>query len=135
MLNQQNPMAMLELAQFKRVLPAVIIDKYQDWEFRQRFQYEALKGLIAEDFMSIDDFVACMDATQLNLTDKGAWTTYRPIVLKQNPVFRAHRKILKVPGMGWVGKLIAQHKFAGFTKVFTDAVTIMRDKIKLPGGE
>jgi hypothetical protein len=38
----QNLMASTELLQFQRVLPCVIIDKYQDWKFRQQVQYEAI---------------------------------------------------------------------------------------------
>lgn len=132
----QNVLSMTDLLQFQRILPCVIIDKYQDWEFRQRFQYEALKGLIAEDFLSLDDFYTAMDTTQLALSDNLAWKAYKPIMLGGvNPVFRAKGKILKVPGMGWVGRMMATFKLAGFTKIFTDALSIIQDKINLPGSD
>jgi hypothetical protein len=129
----QNLMASTELLQFQRVLPCVIIDKYQDWKFRQQVQYEAIAGLIAEDFLSIEDFIACMDATQ-NGADKLAWNLYKPVIKLKNPLFRA--KFLKfIPSMGWIKKTLATLSFAGFTKIFTDALSIIKDKISLPGSD
>lgn len=130
----QNVMAMSELLQFQRVLPCVVIDKYQDWKFRQQFQYEAIAGLIAEDFLSIEDFMACMDATQKVLSDATAWKLYKPIIKLKNPIYRA--KYLKfLPSMGWIKKTLATLSFAGFTKIFTDALSIIKDKIQLPGSD
>jgi len=127
----QNLLSQTDLLQFQRILPCFIIDKYQDWQFRQQVQYEAIEGLIAEDFLSIEDFVTCMDATQVVLPDQLAWTAYKPVILTKNPIFRASHLML-VPGMGWIGKLLATFSFAGFTKIFTDALSIIADKITLP---
>jgi hypothetical protein len=74
-----------------------------------------------------------MDATQ-NGADKLAWNLYKPVIKLKNPLFRA--KFLKfIPSMGWIKKTLATLSFAGFTKIFTDALSIIKDKISLPGSD
>lgn len=127
-LNQQNIFAFTELARFQRIVPPTIVDKYQDWQFRQQFQYEALLGYITNDFLSIVDFIRWMDLTQVVIPDKEAWKMVRGSV-PPNPIFRASR-LMSAPGMGIVGKLVGLFNLAGFTKVFVESVTIIKDKVK-----
>jgi hypothetical protein len=124
-MNTQDQNAAALLSEFDRPLAVLFISKNEDWQFRQKTQYEAIKGLMKPDFTSLDDFLSVMDQMMSagSAGQKLGWTALKPSTKLQPKLMT---KLIIDPVLGSVGKFMAT--LAGFTKLFATPLEILSDK-------
>lgn len=125
----QDLTATSALAQYLRPVGVSILPAGRDWSSRQQIQYEAMKGLMKEDFHGLDDF-----NEQMNLFAATNPMYLRPGYTAIKPMIPLNRKILMKlvfnPVLGlWVGRLLL--KLVGFEKAFTVPTEILEDNAAL----
>jgi hypothetical protein len=125
----QTLTATTALAQYLRPIGVSIIPDGQDWSSRQQIQYEAMKGLMKDDFHGLADF-----NEQMNLYSSTNIQILKPAYTAMKPLIKINRNILQkliynpILGM-WVGKLLM--KVVGFEKAFTVPQDILEDNVAL----
>jgi len=121
--------AALTLQNFDRPVAVAILPAGQTWKVRQQIQYEALKGLMKEDFHGLDDF-----EEQLDLYSKTNQMILTPAFTAIRALIPLNRKILQKLTMNsklgmWVGRYLTQ--IFGFEKVFAVPTEILEDNAAL----
>lgn len=120
---KNNLTATSELANFNTPLSISLINTSQDWKMRQKIEYAGLQGLIAKDFLSLDDW-----ALQIQLYSHGNYVQLAgPLaaiqqLLKKNGLYTAS-ELIPDPHLGTVGNYLEQ--LPGFSDVFVSEADIL----------
>lgn len=125
--SEQGQIAAGLLTQFDRPLAVLFISKAEDWQFRQKTQYEAIKGLMKSDFHSLADYKMQMDTLMGAgpISQQLAWKLMaKTKIVDLQP--KLMTDLLPDPEMGLVGKFM--RTLAGFTKLFVTPLEIMSDR-------
>lgn len=127
MTSVQNQTAAVLLTEFDRPLAVLFISKNEDWQFRQKLQYESMKGLMKSDFLGLADFKSEM-GTLMGAGSVGQKLAWK--VMTASKVVDTQPKLMTQlvphPELGLVGRFVAT--LAGFTKLFVTPLEILRDK-------
>lgn len=123
--------AALALAKYGRPVAVSIIPSGQKWKDRQIIQYNAMLGLMKEDFHGLDDWkeqMSLYSSTNMMVL-RPAWTVIRPLVTLNRKLLA---KVIINPRLGmWVGRMLS--KVAGFEKTFALPTAILEDNSQLKG--
>jgi hypothetical protein len=122
--------ATLALAKYNRPVAVSIIPSGQTWRDRQIVQYNALLGLMKEDFHGLDDFKEQMGLySSTSYLLKPGWMAIRPLVTLNRKLLM---RLMLHPRLGmWVGRALL--KVVGFDKAFALPAEILEDNAALKG--
>jgi hypothetical protein len=123
-----DTMASAELMNFNYPVSVVFVSQAQDWQTRQQIQYAAIKGLLKEDFLGLDDWSEQIRTySQTNaMYLMPAYSVILPLVDRNRNVLMS---LARSPQLGWVGQFLM--KVYGFAKIFTAPTEILNDAANL----
>jgi len=105
----------LSASRLNRRINIVLVRRASDWKTRQKIQYEALKGLLMQDFVGLKDYERQLGILMRagTIGQKIAWAFVKPMI-KLQPRLRASTVIH--PRLGVVGRFLLT--LFGFDAVF-----------------
>lgn len=102
------------LNQFHISIGTNITEKTQDWPTRQRIAYEAIKGLMVNDWHGLQDFRDQLNSySNTHIILRTAFSVIQSIIPFNS---RIRDTLVQIPGMGLVGNFLLS--LPGFNSIF-----------------